>query len=85
MLKPALPNDAPFQSTGKPDKQAGVDEKGDKFKWVYERKGVDKLIADGTDPKKPDEKNQEKFGKVLQLSGFADWRLTEFRLPALHK
>lgn len=79
------PNDAPLQSTGKSDKQAGTEPKEDKLKWTYQRKGVNKLVAYATDPKKPDETNQEKFGLVLQRSGFADWKLTEVRLPALNK
>lgn len=79
------PNDAPVQSTGKADKQAGTEPKADKLKWVYERKGVDKLIAYATDPKKPNEENQKKFSLVLQRSGFADWKLTEFRLPVLRQ
>ena len=77
--------DAPAQSAGKPDNQASAEPKEDKLKWTYERKGVDKLIAYAADPKKPDQKNQEKFGIVLQRSGFAYWKLTEVRLPALNK
>ena len=83
--KATQPSDAPAASVGKPDNQVGAESKEEKLKWTYERKGVDKLIAYATDPKKPDEKNQEKFGIVLQRSGFADWKLTEVRLPALNK
>lgn len=83
--KIALPSDTTARSVGKPDKQAGPEPKDDRLKWTYERKGVNKLVAYAADPERPDETNQEKFGLVLQRSGFADWKLTEVRLPALSK
>lgn len=82
------PNQAsqpPAQSTGTPDNQTSPDTKDDKVKWTYERKGTDKLIAYASDPKKPDEQNEQKFGVVFQRSGFADWKLTELRLPAANQ
>jgi hypothetical protein len=48
--------------------------------WTTERKGVDKLIAYGV--KATDDKDQ-RIGIVLERSGFAHWKLTEIRLPAL--
>lgn len=83
--KLALPSDSPIRSAGKPDKQAGAEPKEDRLKWIYEREGVNKLVAYATDPKRPNETNQEKLGVALQRSGFADWKLTEVRLPALNK
>lgn len=77
-------SEGPGQATGIPDKQDISEPKEGKLKWDYERKGVDKLIAYATDPKKPDEKNEEKFGVVLERSGFANWKLTGVRLPALN-
>lgn len=74
----------PAQSAGKQDKQSS-EPKEDKLKWAYERKGVNKLVAYAMDPKKPDEKNQEKLALVFQRNGFANWKLTEVRLPALNK
>lgn len=53
-----------------------------KAEWTYERKGVNKLIAYAIDPQKPDAAAADRFGVVFQRSGFADWRLTEVRLPA---
>lgn len=82
---PPSDSPAPVPSADKPDSQAKGDPKENKPKWTYERRGMDKLIAYATDPKKPDVTNQEKLGLVFQRSGFADWKLTEFRLPAMNK
>lgn len=75
----------PAQSAGNTDNRASAEANDYRPKWVYERKGVDTVIAYATDPEKPDAKNQEKFGLVLQRSGFANWKLTEVLLPALPK
>lgn len=80
---PPSDSPAPAPSAGKPDSPVKAEPQEDKPKWAYERKGVDKLIAYASDPKKPEVPNQEKLGLVFQRSGFADWKLTEFRLPAL--
>ena len=63
---------------------AGAPEK-DTPKWAYERKGMNKLIAYAIDPGAPEEVNSDRFGVVFQRNGFADWKLTEVRLPALNK
>jgi hypothetical protein len=63
----------------KPNQLAGAKTKEDKLSWTYEREGVNKLIAFATHSR-----NQEKLGLVLQRSGFATWKLTEVRLPALN-
>lgn len=81
--KAKQPSGAP--STENPDSPAKAESQEDKPKWSYERKNVDKLIAYATDPKKPDVPNQEKFGMVFERNGFANWKLTEFRLPAMNK
>ncbi|UUZ77389.1 hypothetical protein LP414_09280 [Polaromonas sp. P1(28)-13] len=81
--KPA--GEAPAQPADKPVDQAQQDPKDTKPKWTYERKGVDKLIAYATDPQKPDAQNPEKLGVVFERSGFANWKLTEVRLPAVKK
>lgn len=49
-------------------------------KWEYERKGANKLVAFATDPEETDE---TQVGVVFERSGFADWKLTELRLPSL--
>jgi hypothetical protein len=48
-------------------------------KWTFDRKGVDKLVAFGQDPAQPDEK---RVGFVFERAGFANWKLTEIRLPS---
>ncbi len=67
-----------------PPSDAGSSSKT-KPKWAYDRKGADKLVAYAVDPEKPDVNNTERFGVVFQRSGFADWKLTEIRLPAMNK
>lgn len=52
----------------------------EKPSWTLERKGIDKLIAYARDPKAPD--NTKAVGVVFERYGFADWKLTEIRLPA---
>ena len=46
--------------------------------WVYVRKSMDKLIAYPSASVQPDEKG---VGIVFERSGFANWKLTEIRLP----
>lgn len=48
-----------------------------KVEWDFERSGVNKVIAYAVDAAKP----QERVGFVFERSGFADWKLTEVRLP----
>lgn len=48
-------------------------------KWDFQRVNVNKLIAYAKDPNDP---ASEKVGVVFERSGFADWKLTELRLPA---
>lgn len=68
-----------------PDKPTTVESQNDKPKWTYERKNVDKLVVYATNSEKSDESNQDKFGLVFQRSGFANWKLTEVRLPPVKK
>jgi hypothetical protein len=52
----------------------------EKVVWQSERKGVDKYIVYASEPGEGEEK---RVGLVLERSGFATWKLTEIRLPAL--
>ena len=82
----AKPSDAPAPTTSNPDSPApAAAREGNKPKWTYDRKGVDKLIAYATDPQKPGVQNSEKLGVVFERSGFVNWKLTEVRLPAMEK
>ena len=81
------PTDVPTKAEGNPDGQSNAErESGNgKVRWSHERIGMDKVIAYATDPKQPGEGNQNKFGLILERSGFATWKLVEVRLPASNK
>lgn len=49
-------------------------------KWSYERKGADKLIAYAAGTAEPENK---KVGIVFERSGFANWKVTELRMPSM--
>lgn len=50
-------------------------------RWDFDRKGTDKLIAYAKSDS--EQAGDNKFGIVFERSGFANWKLTEIRLPAL--
>lgn len=50
-------------------------------KWTSERRGMDKFFV-WTVPE-AGEGPEKRFGLVLERSGFATWKLTEVRVPAL--
>lgn len=81
----AKTSDAPALPSSNSDSKVLVEARKEKPKWTYDRKGVDKLIAYATDPQKPGAQNSEKLGVVFERSGFANWKLTEVRLPAMEK
>lgn len=64
-------------------KRAGPDESPAQPKrelvWYFERKGVNKVIAYGRKPDQPADEGSPGF--VFERTGFADWKLTEIRLP----
>lgn len=47
-------------------------------KWNVERVSLNKVIAYAQDAKDP---GAAKFGVVFERTGFADWKLTELRMP----
>lgn len=49
-----------------------------KPKWAFDRQGPNKLVAYAKNPENPEE---VKVGLVFERSGFAEWTLTELRLP----
>lgn len=77
---PSTPADKPLDQASQEPK-----DKDEKPQWTYDRKGVDKLIAYATDPQKPLAPDSEKLGVVFERNGFANWKLTEVRLPAMNK
>ncbi len=46
--------------------------------WRFTRTGVDQVIAYAQEAGHP---NGQEVGMVFQRTGFADWRLTELRIP----
>ncbi len=60
------------------DSGAGAKEAGQR--WDYDRRGLDKLVAYARDDTGADNK---RVGLVFERNGFANWKLTEIRLPAL--
>jgi hypothetical protein len=52
---------------------------GNDVRWSVERKSVNRVIARGA---QGDASLEESPGFVFDRSGFADWKLTEIRLPA---
>jgi len=50
-------------------------------RWDFDRKGTDKLIAYAKSDS--EHAGDNKFGLVFERTGFANWKLTEIRLPAL--
>jgi hypothetical protein len=86
LAQPGKPSsDAPPGPSGTAPQTGTASDGGDKPKWDYERKGANKLIAYAVDPNKPDAAAPDRFGVVFQRSGFADWKLTEVRMPAMNK
>jgi hypothetical protein len=53
-----------------------------KPRWHIERQGASRITAYAIDPAWPDAPDSERLGLVFERSGFADWRLTDLRLPA---
>lgn len=53
---------------------------GNELTWQSERKGVDKYLAHVSKVGEPED---QRISLVLERSGFARWKLTEVRLPAL--
>jgi hypothetical protein len=47
--------------------------------WEFDRVDTNKLISYAVDP---DSKDGPQVGAVFERSGFADWKLTELRLPS---
>lgn len=75
--KPQTP--VPGQPPG--PSETGTPSGHQKPQWTYERPGVNQLIAYAVDPDSPGAPNGEHTGVVFERSGFADWKLSGFRLP----
>jgi len=49
--------------------------------WSYDRRGINKLIIYVASKKELAPSPENRLGLVFERSGFADWKLTEMRLP----
>lgn len=65
----------------RPSSEAGATATSEDPKWVLVRKSADKLIAF---PEGASGANEDQVGIVFERSGFANWKVTELRMPALN-
>jgi hypothetical protein len=74
------------QTMGKPGETSGADSAARPLKrrWSYERIGFDELVARAIDPNQDPAQPEDPLVLVFQRSGFADWKLTDIRIPALN-
>lgn len=71
--------DKPTTATN-PTKKPQANEAPLEVKWSVERKGLNRVIALASEATKP-ATAETQIGFVFDRSGFADWKLTEIRLP----
>jgi hypothetical protein len=83
--KSALPGKPLPQGGDKPDEVSGSGSRPHQRHWAYERIDVDQLFAQAVDPANQQEKPEDRLVLVFQRSGFADWKLTDIRVPALSR
>lgn len=81
-MKGGQPSDADqpdSAASGQPESEPAKS----KLKWIHEREGVDKVVlyASQTEDANASDGKKSALGLVLQRSGFANWKLTEVRLP----
>lgn len=53
----------------------------EKVDWIFERKGVDRIVAYAFESGTQGSIQDERVGFVFDRSGFASWKLTEIHLP----
>ena len=75
--KPAAVADS-GDTHAEPGTQASMGNGAKKPRWIFDRHGANKLIAYAVNP---DDQNQRRLAIVFERTGFADWKLTEIRLP----
>ncbi len=80
--KPQTPALAPTPGQPPGPSETGAPSGPKKPQWTYERPGVNQLIAYAVEPDSPGAPNAQRTGVVFERSGFADWKLSGFRLPA---
>lgn len=70
--------DGKFQPRLGSDQSKSENTPGNEVKWDIERKGMNRVIAYG----QTSDSKDARPGFVFERYGFADWKLTEVRLPA---
>ncbi|MDM0013463.1 DUF2939 domain-containing protein [Variovorax sp. J22P168] len=82
---PATPPDAAAGPQSAPSAPPATPEPAPdaaKSRWVIDRQGASRMTAYAVDPARPNEPDADRLGLVFERSGFADWKLTDIRLPA---
>ena len=51
--------------------------------WKFERDGFNRIVSHAIDPAQSGDSNAQRVGFVFERTGFANWKLTEVRLPNL--
>jgi hypothetical protein len=74
---------APQKTDGAPPVSTEGGSKPAEPHWKFERDGVNKIVSYAIDPAHPDAANAQRVGFVFERTGFANWKLTEVRLPKL--
>lgn len=54
----------------------------DDVNWTVQRLGMNKMVVYGTDKEDAATPDDQKAGAVFERTGFANWKLTELRLPS---
>ncbi len=83
--KPPASAPAPADDIGARDSAGAAPPPDAKVYWDYQRVGVNQVVATATLAHQLSSADKSTFSLVLQRSGFADWKLTEIRLPAVDK
>lgn len=77
------PPSEPVQTDNTAGSQPDIGPVKSKPTWTYEREGLDKVVLYAMQAEETNTSGGKKsgLGLVLQRSGFANWKLTEVRLP----
>lgn len=76
LVRPEVVMRAMQEAQLEPPREAGAAPVKKSPEWTFERKGADMLIA------RPAQESAGGFGLVFRRHGFADWKLSEIRMPA---
>jgi hypothetical protein len=76
------PDPAPPQTRAppQPEGETGV-HRAKEPRWEFDRQGANKIVAYMNDPQDPAANREHRLAVVFERTGFANWKLTELRLP----